>query len=349
MAPSPEPEPGLRPSTDNRRRFLIAGGATAAGALGLNLARTYDERGHRAAVFIGKARSYGEDLSRLVADGLQAVGLDRGRVKGKSILLKPNLVEPTRSAPQINTHPAVILAAARAFLRLGAREVVVAEGAGHCRDSELVLDESGLGPILADERIAFVDLNHDDVFRARNRLGLTALDDLWLPGSIRAADLVVSMPKLKTHHWAGVTLSMKNLFGLLPGVCYGWPKNVLHHQGIDRSILDIAATARVDLAIVDGLVGMEGDGPILGTAREAGLLVVGANLPAVDATCCRLMGIDPWRIAHLAGASGRLGPISARHIDQRGEPAEPLGRPFELPEVLRPPVGWTYWGQPARS
>ena len=64
---------------------------------------------------------------------------------------------------------------------------------------------------------------------------------------------------------------------------------------------------------------MEGDGPIMGTPRHAGVLVMGTNLPAVDATCTRLMEINPWRIDYLAAASGRLGPIAERHIEQRGE------------------------------
>ena len=115
-----------------------------------------------------------------------------------------------------------------------------------------------------------------------------------MPASLKRADLIVSLPKLKTHHWAGVTLSLKNLFGVMPGIVYGWPKNVLHYAGIGQSILDIAAAVRPHLAIVDGIVGMEGDGPIMGTPRRLGVLVMGTNLPAVDATCARLMRIDPW-------------------------------------------------------
>ena len=65
------------------------------------------------------------------------------------------------------------------------------------------------------------------------------------------------MPKMKTHHWAGVTLSLKNCFGCLPGRVYGWPKNALHWQGIDGSILDIAGVVRPAYAIVDGIVAME--------------------------------------------------------------------------------------------
>jgi uncharacterized protein (DUF362 family) len=298
--------------------------------MGLGAWRGQDERGRRADVFVARAASYDADLERLIADGLRSLGLGTSWVAGRSVLLKPNLVEPTRAAPHINTHPAVVRAAAETFRRWGAREVVVAEGQGHCRDTEYVLEQSGLGEVLDAERLEFVDLNHDEVFPVANALGLTRMRRLTLPATLRRADLVVSMPKMKTHHWAGVTLSMKNLFGVMPGVVYGWPKNVLHHAGIPESILDINATVRPHLAIVDGVVAMEGDGPIMGVPRKAGLLVMGTNFPAVDATCARLMGIDPWRIGYLVTASGRLGPISARHIRQRGEPIAGLVQKFSV-------------------
>jgi uncharacterized protein (DUF362 family) len=313
-----------------RRTFLTGAGALAAAGLGARAWRQADERGLRASVFVAKAASYGVDLERPIRDGLVALGLSPRWAAGKSVLLKPNLVEPSREAPQINTHPAVVLAAAEVFRRWGAREVVVAEGQGHCRDSDYVLEQSGLGEALDQARLPFVDLNHGDVRAVANRLRFTSLPRLTLPAALRRADIVVSMPKLKTHHWAGVTLSMKNLFGVMPGVVYGWPKNVLHHAGIPGSILDITAAVRPHLAIVDGVVGMEGDGPIMGTARHAGVLVLGTNLPAVDATAARLMAIDPWRVEYLANASGRLGPVSERHIGQRGEPIAPLVQTFRL-------------------
>ncbi|QEH34310.1 hypothetical protein OJF2_28460 [Aquisphaera giovannonii] len=313
-----------------RRSFLTAAGAVAAGGMGLRLARSHDECGMRAPVFVGRAGSYSEDLERIIRDGLAELGLGRPAVEGRTVLLKPNLVEPIRTEPHVNTHPAVVRAAAQVFRRWGARDVLVAEGQGHCRDSRLVLDESGLGPVLAESGLQFLDLNHDDVVRVPNASRYTKLPELMLPATLGRADLIVSMPKMKTHHWAGVTLSMKNLFGVMPGVCYGWPKNVLHHSGIAESILDINAAVRPHLAIVDGIIGMEGDGPIMGTPKAAGLLVMGTNLPAVDATCARLMGIDPLRVAYLAGSSGFLGPIQSRHIAQRGEAVAPLVQPFRL-------------------
>jgi uncharacterized protein (DUF362 family) len=281
-------------------------------------------------VFIAKAASYDDDLPQIIRRGLAELGLGRAWARGKSVLLKPNLVEPIRDAPHINTHPAVVRAVAEVFRGWGAREVFVAEGQGHCRDSDLVLEQSGLWPVLAEGRIEFVDLNHDDVDFVANRLRFTKLGRLCLPATLRRADLIVSLPKLKTHHWAGITCAMKNLFGVMPGICYGWPKNVLHREGISQSILDINGAVAPHLAIVDGIVGMEGDGPIMGTPRASGVLVMGANLPAVDATSARLMRIDPGRVAYLAAASGRLGPIAERHIRQRGEAIAPLSQRFAL-------------------
>jgi uncharacterized protein (DUF362 family) len=313
-----------------RRTFLTATGAVAASGLGLKMARDHNEAGLRADVVIARAGSYDEDLERVLRAGLLELGLGRTVVKGKSVLLKPNLVEPAHGQPQINTHPAVVRAAAEVFRRWQAREVLVAEGQGHCRDSHYVLDESGLGDVLSESRLEFVDLNHDDVVRVPNTLGCTRMTELMLPLTLRRADLIVSMPKMKTHHWAGVTLSLKNLFGVMPGICYGWPKNVLHHAGIPQSILDIAAAVRPHLAIVDGIIGMEGDGPIMGSPRTSGVLVMGTNLPAVDATCSRLMGINPWKISYLAAASGRLGPVAEAHIAQRGETLSHLVQRYEL-------------------
>jgi uncharacterized protein (DUF362 family) len=144
------------------------------------------------------------------------------------------------------------------------------------------------------------------------------------------ADLIVSLPKMKTHHWVGVTAAMKNMYGTIPGIKYGWPKNVLHYNGIPETVYDINASLPRTIAIVDGIDCMEGDGPIMGTPRHMGLVVVGTCPAAVDATICRLMQVDPFAVPYLALAANRLGPLAERLIDQRGEPWQPLSRPFSI-------------------
>jgi uncharacterized protein (DUF362 family) len=319
----------------SRRRILEVGGLAALG-WGLGGCRRWwkrDESGLRAEAFIGKAASYDSDLVSVVAAGLKELGVSSEEVRGRRVLLKPNLVETSPGKTCINTHPTLVNAAAEAFRSLDVAEVIVAEGQGHRRDSWLVLDESGMGQALAEAGLRFVDLNHDDVHQSANRGGWTRLKHFFLPQTLLDADLVVSMPKLKTHHWAGVTCAMKNLFGVIPGIVYGWPKNLLHWVGISNSILDVHTTVRPSLAIVDGIVGMEGDGPIMGSPKRLGALVVGRNLPAVDATSARLMRLSPFGLDYLTEASGRLGPIEERNIEQRGESIRDLATAFDVLEV----------------
>jgi len=310
--------PQWRPT---RRQVIGAGGALlVGGGLAWNARHNaHSERGLHSEVFIGKAAHYAADLVSLISAGFESLGIRRNEIQGKRILLKPNRVETAESAPHINTNPAVVVAAAEVFSALGAKEVFVAEAQGHRRDSRLVLDESGMGDALRHRRIRFVDMNHDDVVAVGNRGRWTSLTTLYLPRTLVETDWVVSMPKLKTHHWAGVTCSMKNLFGVMPGIVYGWPKNVLHVHGIPESILDINATVRPHFAIADGIVGMEGDGPIMGPPKPCGCVIMGRNTTAVDATAVRVMGLNPYGARYLTGASGRLGPIHEPNITQRGE------------------------------
>jgi uncharacterized protein (DUF362 family) len=318
-----------------RREFLIA----SAGGLVLGMSgyflwkeakiRSWDER-----TFIGKVPDYQADLKAAINDGLRELRITEGDIRGKRVLLKPNLVETIPGAVHINTHPLVVRGAVEAFLSLGAARVAVAEGPGHVTDTLRILDESGLEEILWEDRIPFLDLNRQKGYTVANAGGCSRLKSLTLPVCLQEFDLIVSMAKLKTHHWAGVTLSMKNLFGLMPGSYYGWPKNRLHWAGINGCIVDITATVRPQLAIVDGIVGMEGDGPIMGAPKHAGVLVMGRNLPAVDATCTRIMGIDPHRVESLSRAEGWLGPIREANIHQVGEPIAAVRTPFQLLEKV---------------
>lgn len=223
-------------------------------------------------------------------------------------------------------------AAAEVFLDWG-HSVIVGEGPGHVRDTEMALLEGGMQETLDNLGLPFADLNYEDVVWTPNRGRASKLDGFYFPRSVMQADLIVSMAKMKTHHWVGVTASLKNMYGVIPGIQYGWPKNVLHHKGIPQTVFDINASLPKTIAIVDGIDCMEGDGPILGTPKHMGVLVLGANPTAVDATVCRLMQVDPTRLEYLRLAADRLGPIQDRLIDQRGERWQPLASSFALLDV----------------
>jgi uncharacterized protein (DUF362 family) len=290
-----------------------------------------DRRTPRSRVAILDANEYSETLHETLFEGLKLFNLD---VSGKCVLLKPNLVDYIPGA-HINTHPLLVAAAVECFKRLGAQSVVVGEGPGHHRDTYLVLYESGLLEQLRRVAVPFVDLNRDDVFKTKLRADYSGLHEIWLPRTVLEADFIVSMPKIKTHHWSGVTLSMKNMFGVIPGVKYGWPKNILHWKGIERCIVDICATVPIHFVIADGIVAMEGNGPLAGTPRHLCKLVLADDPVAADATCARLMGLVPERIPHIAAAAKFLGNSSTDLIDSLAEIPRPPERPFDMVPEFR--------------
>jgi uncharacterized protein (DUF362 family) len=282
-------------------------------------------------VLIRRAAHYEQELASLIYESLLDFKL---RVKDKTVLLKPNLVglDPLGI---MNTHPAVVAAARESFLRLGASQVLIGDGPAMDRDTEAIVESVRLKEFAGPLARTFVDLNVDDVEKVPLKTRASRLNELYLPKTALGVDFLVSMPKLKTHHWAGVTLSLKNMFGVVPGSCYGWPKNVLHWAGIDRAILDINAVVRPDFAIVDGIVGMEGNGPIQGTPKACGVLVFGDDPVAVDATCCRVMGVNPARVKYLARAGTFLGHTQAEKIEQRGESIASVRNPFTVLDAFR--------------
>ena len=282
-------------------------------------------------VLIRRAANYERELASLIHESLCEFKLP---IEDKTVLLKPNLVglDPLGI---MNTHPAVIAATREAFLRLGAWQVLIGDGPAMDRDTEAIVESVRLREFVGPLARTFVDLNLDDVERVTLKSHASRLKQLYLPKTVLGVDFLVSMPKLKTHHWAGVTLSLKNMFGVVPGGCYGWPKNVLHWAGIDGAILDVNAAARPDFAIVDGIVGMEGNGPIQGTPKACGVLVFGDDPVAVDATCCRIMGFNPLKVKYLAQAGTLLGHVEAAKIRQHGENIAVVDKPFEVLDAFR--------------
>jgi uncharacterized protein (DUF362 family) len=316
------------------RREMLAGCA----ALGLGAALTSqrlipkyhnDVRPKSSKVAVLPVSTYSNELEQVLMEGLKQFRLD---IRGKSVLLKPNLVEyiPGREA---TTNAILVGAAAECFLRLGARSVAVAEGSGHTRDTEQLLWETGLKDQLIHRGVKFVDLNRDDLVRMKLAANYSGLGHLWLPRTVLESDFLVSMPKVKTHHWADVTLSMKNMFGIVPGLRYGWPKNLLHWHGIHESILDICATVPIHFVIADGILAMDGNGPLHGTTRKLGVLLLADDPVAADSTIVRFMGLLRDRIRYLGEAARFLGNLESARIQEIGESISNRHQAFLL---LRP-------------
>ncbi len=287
----------------------------------------------RARVALGACAAYEADIAACLRRVWQNTPMPE--LRGARVVLKPNLVDFVGELPAY-THPRVTQAVIQLAREWGAHEIVVADGVTFRRDPQAILDATGYTEMLARAQVVFVDLNYDDLVEIPLRGGYTRLQRLFIAKTIRDADLVISIPKLKTHHWTTVSASIKNLFGIVPGIKYGWPKNTLHIQGIPAFLAELADSVPTRAcAVVDGIVGMEDDGPLFGRAVPSGVIIAGNDLVAVDATCARVMGFDPTRIDYLSfcGWAG-IGAIDEGRIEIVGEPLARFARKFAPPPAL---------------
>lgn len=255
-------------------------------------------------------------------------------LRGKTVLLKPNMVEFHPGSP-VTTNPAALKAAFLLADYLGAKEIIIGEGPGHMRDTEFLLEATGLGKACKKLGTQFIDLNLDELEALDVKDGFSGLKQFFLPRTLVNADYVISVPKMKTHHWVGMTASMKNFFGAVPGRKYGWPKNLLHIRGIPQCILDLQDVIKPQLAFVDAVVAMEGDGPINGKAKEMGFFVLGDDLAAVDATCARTMGYDPFELEYIKIAGEVVGNINSDAITVLGLEVDKVKKKFERPITFK--------------
>jgi len=308
----------------NRREFLTGSvaGLALAGCSGCCGRRPAASR--EALVSVLRRPDYGQEL---YGELRRVLAEHRLHVRGKRVLLKPNLVEFEPDSP-INTNPLLVHAALEAFRELGA-EVMIGEGPGHRRNTLDMAEAAGYFETIPRFEELFTDLNLDRVTEVRLARPHSRLKSIYLAQPAVSCDLLVSMPKMKTHHWVGATLSMKNLFGTVPGGVYGWPKNILHWAGIPACIADLYQILPRHFAIVDGIVGMEGNGPIQGRPKRSGVVVSGRDLAAVDASCCQIMSIDPRRIEYLTLAVGDVEELVSS-IHQIGESVKSVRTRFDL-------------------
>lgn len=294
-----------------------------------------------AVVALGECRSYDDDLVGML-DALWTLA-EMPDARGRRVLIKPNLVDWLPSVPASTAAP-VVAALVDVLRAHGAQGIAVGDGPAFRRDAMAVAEAAGLRALLAARGVAFVDLNDDQPVQIpAPAQWFSGVETLWLPRTVCEADLLVSAPKLKTHHWAGVSLSLKNLLGLLPGGCYGWPKNFIHVNGITRTIVGLVEMLPPVVAVLDGIVGMEGDGPIHGRPVAHGVLAVGNTALALDWIGAQLMGYSIAEVDHLMTAL-LAAPRVLAQVEVRGADLERLRRLYERAPNLSPALSTLEWG-----
>ena len=140
--------------------------------------------------------------------------------------------------------------------------------------------------------------------------------------------MLISLPVMKMHFAAGVSLAVKNLQGAMPPI----EKYMTHFFGLSQNLVNIHHVVKPDLSIIDGIIAQEGFGPVAGTPKTMNLLIGGENPVAVDAVTMRIMGLEPQTLLGLGGASVQgLGPIEPEKIEVLGAPIDKVMSAFKLP------------------
>jgi uncharacterized protein (DUF362 family)/Pyruvate/2-oxoacid:ferredoxin oxidoreductase delta subunit len=224
---------------------------------------------------------------------------------GDRILIKPNLLRPSPSEEAIVTHPDVIEATVRMLLDLRA-EPIIAESPGgpHTfRMLERLYHRCGLKEVA--ERTGVV-LNRDTATVAISHPSGRLVKHFELIRPCAEADGLINLPKAKTHSFMLLTGAVKNLFGLIPGLKKpGYHATLRRPAPFAEMLLDLLDLIGPRLTIMDGIVGMEGDGPSAGRPRRLGFLLMGRSALYVDHAFSRLVGVDPREVPVLAGALER--------------------------------------------
>ncbi|MBN1669549.1 MAG: DUF362 domain-containing protein [Kiritimatiellae bacterium] len=255
-------------------------------------------------------------------------GLARFVKPGQSVLVKPNLLTDGTPEQAKTTHPEVVRHLLRVLKQGGAR-CRVGDSPSTVTKLERVWARTGIGQVCAEEATPLLNLES----AGSKRFTVDGMS-FSVARPVLEADVVVNVAKLKTHSLTVLTAAVKNLYGTVPGM----QKTTLHElypnpKRFGKLLAALYRTVRPALSIVDGVVGMEGNGPAAGDPVRLGFLAASSDAVALDASLCRMLGIDPARVYYLPEAArAGAGAIRPEHIERVGDTPEPLApRRFRVP------------------
>jgi uncharacterized protein (DUF362 family) len=245
--------------------------------------------------------------------------------KGAHIVVKPNICNSKNPGGMVITDFGIIESVI-SVAKKTTSDITLVESDNISGSAEKRVVESGLMKKVEDWGVKFKNLSRDDY--EEHRVGDVRFR---LPRTVLDADYFINLPKIKTEGHALVTLSMKNLFGVL---VEGKKKRL--HRYLDDLLPYLSKVIRQDLIVVDGIVCMEGNGPLIGSPRCLDLVVAGTNPVEVDSVCTRIMGIEPAEVKHIANASLMgLGEMDIGKIQMVGEKLDEVSACFDKPYGLR--------------
>lgn len=350
----------MKKTNMNRREFLKSSlgatvGAAAAGSFPLNV-HGFAPTKEMSAVSIVKIKN--DNIGAAVEEAIELLGGMDAITKGKQrIMLKPNLVSP---APQATTNPAVIKTLAQLMIKAG-KEVLIGEGSAAAspfnvkgnevfrtkkreildRMQHYVFNSLGYHGLSRSLDVPLVNLHSGELVEVDVPNGFV-FDKITLHKSLVDIDLLCSVPMMKTHGLAQVTLGMKNLVGLYPGTVYCSIRGLMHDlaaevepSGTASAIVDMVRANKLGLVVIDASTAMEGEGPSVGSLVKMDLIIAGTNPLATDMAAASVMGFKTSEIPKFEWASkAGMTPMRLDEIEVRGEKLESVRRKFKRPTLF---------------
>lgn len=252
-----------------------------------------------------------DDVENAVRNALSLIGGLAGKIKkGDKVLLKPNMLMAADAARMVTTHPFVLRAAIKIVRECGGRPFVGDSPGNAYADVDNALEVSGFKAAAAEEGAELIK------FTKTEKRG-----EVYIAKDVLDMDLIINLPKIKTHTLTLFTGAVKNMFGIVPGFHKGdFHKNYPYPADFAAKLVDIFSVKIPLLGIMDGIYGMEGEGPSAGKPRKIGLVLASFDCVALDSVSSRIIGYDPFsidttRIAH----NRKLGEADLEKIEIKGE------------------------------
>ncbi len=258
-------------------------------------------------------------------------------LKGRKVLIKPNAARLASPGEGVTTHPLVVEATIDHLKKQGVSDIVIGESCIFGVNAQEAFRMTGMGEVSERRGARLIDLDQIDPIRIRIPEG-KLLKEIKVPAILKDFDFIISIPVMKTHMHTQVTLSIKNMKGLL----WRREKARLHqlkynkitknYKALDVAISEMASVLFPHLSIIDGTVGMEGMGPAYGKQKKMGIVLAGNNSLSTDAVATQLMGFDPEEVPHLKlSAKKGLGEIQLKKISIQPEDYLKWEAPFNPP------------------
>jgi uncharacterized protein (DUF362 family) len=289
----------------------------------------------------------GKEVIKAVRQAVSlAGGLDKLISPDSRVLIKPNLSVALPARSGVTTDPRVVTALIHLVREAGAREILVGESAVVGFDAGEIFDALKVRSLFEKAGARVVNLDQDQSVEVKVPLG-EVLKKVRIWRTAYESDVLISVPKMKTHFQTGVTLSLKNLKGTVTDESkriihrIGVPVKKQEEYGLDQGIVDLNTVISADLAVIDATVSLEGfvPGPrLVGNPVRMDTIIAGFDSVAVDAVGCRVIGLDPQEVRHIRLAYERkLGRMLPQEIEVMGRSVESVLCPLktEIPDAAQ--------------